>query len=122
MADKPLAGIVSLDFGGRLVSVGASLTVQPNTIEREGKAGQSGRGGPVEKPIVAFIEGELLTDDPKMNAILNDLLFVDVDIALANGEHYLFFDAWSSGQFAHDAVEGKRAFRIESNDVEDLST
>jgi hypothetical protein len=119
---KKHAGILSLNMGGRSVSVGASLTYQPNTIMREGRQGQSGRGGYVEKPMIAWIEGELNNDDPEINAFLRDFEDEDVQLDLANGESYAYLGAWTAGEFTANGVEGTRSFRIESDNVEDLSS
>jgi hypothetical protein len=108
-----LAGTLSFDLNGRIASIGASCTVQAQRAVNEGKVGQSGRGGFIERPSIPFIEAELLTDDVEMEDYLAGLTNGTVQIDLANGESWVFNNAYAAGERPADAVEGTRTIRIE---------
>ena len=122
MADKNrIAGVRTVSVDDQLpITVAGQWTVDPCKVEREGLVGAGGVAGYKESPVVPFIEGEVFSIRGTSIEALQAITDATIQCELANGNSYVFHEAWSAGRNPINAIEGTISVRFEAIDVDEL--
>lgn len=108
-----IAGTAYVKVDGNQYTLSGSLTVSPDSLEREGLAGLSGVAGYKEMPRVPFIEGEFFTTAGLSLTAIQAITNATVTAELANGKTYVLRNAWTAGAREVNAAEGTVTIRFE---------
>lgn len=108
-----IAGTAYVKVDGAQYTLAGSLTVSPNSVNREGLAGLSGVAGYSETPRVPFIEGDFYTSAALSMPALQAVTNATVTAELANGKTYVLRNAWLAGEPDINAAEGTTTLRFE---------
>jgi hypothetical protein len=115
------AGIIQFNRSGVLLDAKGSFTYNLGRPKREAVIGSDGVHGFMEKPQVAFIEGEI-TDRSTLD--LADLVIAEGDtvtLQLANGKVIALRDAWFAGDGTGNTEEGNIGVRFEGKSGEEIA-
>lgn len=121
MANQRKGGIIQLQVNGVLLDAKGSFSYGLGTPKRDAIVGADAVHGFMEKPQVAFIEGEI-TDRASLD--LKTLLTAEdstVTLILANGKTVVLRDAWQAGDGTGNTEEGNVAVRFEGKSAEEIS-
>ncbi len=121
MANQRRAGIIQFNINGELYDAKGSFSYNLGRAKREAIIGADTVHGFMEKPQVAFIEGEI-TD--RGNLDLNALVSMTgatATLQLANGKVVALRDAWYAGDGTGHSDEGNIDVRFEGASAEEIS-
>ena len=118
--ERKIAGTSTLTVDGTTYTIGSSLKVSVDAVEREGVAGLSGVSGYVERPRVPSIEAEIHTTSEFSVEDLMAVYGATVKVDLANGRSYILRDAWSIPPFEIDAAAGTCTVKFEGMQGKEL--
>lgn len=94
---KRISGVAYIKADGRQLTLIGEFSAMLSEFEREGLVGPSGVVGYSEKPVVPFIEGEMvMTDETNIDEI-EAMTDVTITIELANGQTGVLEQAWHLG-------------------------
>lgn len=110
---KRVGGVCYVRVGGAQYSLGGTLTVSLDPVEREGVTGLDGVHGYIEKPRVPFIEGEFTTTAELPIEAMQGQTDVTVTAELANGRVAVLRNAWTSAARDIQAADGKVTIKWE---------
>lgn len=114
-------GKIQLQVAGVLHDAKGDFTYNLGRPMREALVGSDTVHGFIERPQVAFIEGEI-TDRGTLD--LADLVTsqdVTVTLELANGKIIVLRDAWFAGEGTGNTGEGNVGVRFEGKSAEEIS-
>ena len=121
MANQRKGGIIQLQVDGEILEAKGNFSYNLGRPEREPILGADTVHGYMEKPRVAFVEGEI-TDRGNLNlANLSQLTDVTVTLTLANGKVFVLRDAWSAGEWSGNTDEGNISVRFEGIGAEEVA-
>jgi len=106
-------GIVSLSVNGEQLDVADDLEYQLSGDEREAATGPTGVQGYITKPIVPFFATSLRDSDTFDAGLHSQITGATVTVELTNGKTITLRDAWATGAWSQQAVEGTIAARWE---------
>lgn len=116
---KKVAGVCYLKVDGTQYALRGSLTVSPDSIEREGVAGQDGVHGYKETPRVPSISADITdTDGLSLEALLA-ITDATVTAELSTGKVYVLRNAWTKGGHELDTTEGQVSVTFEGMKCEE---
>ncbi len=121
MSNQRRGGLIQFNVNGVLHDAKGSFTYNLGRPVREAILGADAVHGYMEKPQVAFIEGEV-TDRGglDLNALVT-LKDATVTLELANGKVIALRDAWYAGEGTGNTDEGNIAVRFEGISAEEIS-
>ena len=122
MAQTAYAGTIFLSVDGAQQRIDGSVKIQPNLIERTGKAGASGVLGNTQTYIVPMMEVEIADSSTTSIQSLAGITDSTITAELVNGKVYVLRDAWQSGQIELDPVSGKYTVKFEGYTCQELIT
>jgi hypothetical protein len=114
-------GIIQVQVAGVMQDARGNFTYNLGRHKREAVVGSDAVHGFMEKPQVAFIEGEI-TD--RVTLDLGALLETEdatITLALANGKVIVLRDAWYAGEGTGNTEEGNIGVRFEGKSGEEVS-
>jgi hypothetical protein len=114
-------GLIQLQVNGVMHDAKGSFSYNLGRPKREAIVGADAVHGYMEKPQVAFIEGEI-TDRGTLD--LNELVTMSdatVTLELANGKIVALRDAWFAGEGTGQTDEGNISVRFEGLSAEESS-
>ncbi|WP_188260870.1 phage tail tube protein [Azospirillum tabaci] len=120
MANNRIAGVCYLKVDGAQYALRGSLTVSPDSIEREGIAGMDGVHGYKETPRVPSISADLSDIGGLSLETLRAITDATITAELANGKVYTLRNAWVAGALELDAGEGQVSVTFEGMKCEEM--
>ncbi len=120
MAGQRKGGIIQLQVGGIIQDAKGSFKYGLGNPKRDAIVGTDTVHGYMEKPQVAFIEGELTdrgTFDLKAFTNLTD---VTVTLQLANDKVVVLRNGWYAGEGVGNTDEGNIDLRFEGKSAEEI--
>ncbi len=121
MATQRRAGLIQFKVAGVMQDALGNFTYNLGRPMREAIVGSDGVHGHMEKPQVAFIEGEI-TDRGTLD--LSALVSVDgesVTLSLGNGKVIILGEAWFAGEGTGNSETGAIAVRFEGKSAEEAA-
>lgn len=121
MAEQRRGGIIQVQVNGEIQDCKGSWTYNLGRPKRDAVVGSDTVHGFMEKPQVAFIEGEI-TDRGTLD--LDDLVTTEgasVTLRLANGKVIALRDAWYASEGTGNTEEGNIGVRFEGKSAEEIS-
>ena len=108
-----IAGVGSLTLDGSQLAIKAAMTIAPDSLEREGIAGQDRVHGYKEMPRVPYIEAELSLQH--MQSVGDMILVTDSTLVaqLADGRTYALRNCWYVGKTEIATADGQWRARFE---------
>lgn len=119
MAGPLIAGVVFLKIDGQQFQLRGSLNIQPNSLTREGIAGQDGVHGFKETPTVPYMEMELSDNGGLSLVDLQAITNATITAELKSGKTYIGRNAWAAGEFILDTTDGKIKGKFEALSIEE---
>lgn len=119
--DQRKAGIIQVQVDGAQEDAAGEFTYNLGQPKREAVIGADGVHGFMEKPQVAFIDGEI-TD--RGNLDLKKLVTTEnatVTLALANGKTIVLRNSWYAGDGTGNTGAGNIGVRFEGASAEEIS-
>lgn len=116
-----IGGTAFLSYDGNQLTLAGDLTVSPDIIEREGKAGLSGVAGFTEMNRVPFIEGTFYTVTELSVTEIAAITNATVTAELGNGRTYVLRNAWVSGTREINAADGTVQIRFEGENCSEVT-
>lgn len=113
MANR-IAGVCYVKADGKSFTLGGKCNVSPSKVEREAVVGLSGPAGYKETPRAPFVEIEVLSSPDHRVEEIDALTDATVTVELANGQTFVFRNAWTKGAIEVDAAEGKFDVRFDA--------
>ena len=108
-----LGGIFYLKINGKIYQAGeGAFTFSLGGVKREAKLSSSGVAGFIAKPLVPYIEGELILSKHLDMADLKDAENVTVTLDLYNGQTFILSEAFFVGE-GEVSTEGTIKIRFE---------
>ena len=101
-----IGGTAYIDVDGTQYRLGGTVTVSPDTVEREGVVGLTGPGQYIERPRIPFVEVEVLSRPEVSLATIQAITDATITIELANGNSYIFEGAYATDARELDASAG----------------
>lgn len=114
-------GLIQFNVNGVLQDAKGSFTYNLGRPMREAIVGADAVHGYVERPQVAFIEGEITDRGTLDLAALVGTTLATVTLELANGKVVALRDAWFAGEGTGNTEEGNVAVRFEGASAEEIS-
>lgn len=121
MATQRKGGLIQLQVDGVLYDAKGSFSYNLGRAKRDAIVGSDAVHGYLEKPQVAFIEGEI-TD--RGNLDLDALVTatdVTVTLELANGKIVVLRDAWYAAEGTGNTEEGNIEVRFEGKSAQEVA-
>lgn len=121
MANQRKGGIIQVQTGGVIQDAKGNFTYNLGAPLRSAIVGTDAVHGYMEKPQVAFIEGEL-TDrgDLDLRALVT-AKDITVTLTLANGKVVTLRDAWFAAEGTGNSEEGNIGVRWEGKSADEVS-
>ncbi len=114
-------GIIQVQVAGVVQDAAGAFSYNLGRNIREALVGQDRVHGYVEKPQVAFIEGEI-TDRGNLDlATLVDTTNTTITLELANGKVVMLRNAWFAGEGSGETESGKITVRFEGLSAEEVT-
>ncbi len=121
MANQRRGGTIQFSVDGVLQDAKGSFSYNLGRPKREAIVGADAVHGYMEKPQVAFIEGEI-TDRGSLDlAALQGVTNASVTLELANGKVIALRDAWYAAEGTGHTEEGNVEVRFEGISAEEVS-
>lgn len=121
MSNQRKGGIIQVQTGGVIQDAKGNFTYNLGAAMRSAVVGSDAVHGYMEKPQVAFIEGEL-TDrgDLDLRALVT-AKDITVTLTLANGKVITLRDAWFAAEGTGNSEEGNIGVRWEGKSADEVS-
>ncbi len=107
-----IGGVFYLRVGGKLYQAGdGAFTFSIGGVKREAKMSSSGVAGFLAKPVVPYLEGDLILRDLDLEELVN-AEDVTVTLELYNGKSFVLHEAYYVGE-SEATTEGTIKIRFE---------
>lgn len=106
-------GLIQLTIDGILHDCKGNFSYNPGRPKKEAIVGSDAVHGYMEKPQVAFIEGEITDRGTLDLAALVSISNATVSLSLANGKAFVLRDGWFAAEGTANTEEGNIAVRFE---------
>ncbi len=116
-----IAGKISFNVGGVRQNAKGSFSYNLGRSIREAVVGSDTVHGYMEKPQVAFIEGEISDRSGLDLAALVDVTSETVTLELGNGKVIALREAWFAGEGTGNSEEGNIAVRYEGISADEVA-
>ncbi|PCJ68202.1 MAG: phage tail protein [Rhodobiaceae bacterium] len=108
-----IGGTAFIAYDGNQLQLAGDMTVSPDDVEREGKAGLSGVAGFTETNRVPFIEGTFFTVPELSITEISEITDATVTAELGNGRSYVLRNAWVAGTRELNVADGTVGIKFE---------
>lgn len=113
--------MIQFKVAGVTMDAKGSFSYNPGRPKREAIVGADSVHGYMEKPQVAFVEGEITDRGSLSLADLVSMSGEDVYLELGNGKVFVLREAWFAGEGTANSEEGNIAVRYEGKNGEEVA-
>lgn len=115
------AGIIQFQVNGEVMDAKGSFSYNLGRPMRESIIGSDVAHGYLERPQIAFIEGEITDRGDLDLAALVDTSGATITLRLNNGKTIALRDAWFAGEGTGNSEEGNIPVRFEGIGAEEIT-
>lgn len=115
------SGIIQFQVNGEVMDAKGNFSYNLGRPKREPILGSDVAHGYMEKPQIAFIEGEITDRDDLDLALLVTIEDATVTLRLNNGKTIAMRDAWYAGDGTGNSEEGNIPVRFEGLGAEEIT-